>query len=95
MIKEILVCLQGKEDEVLVRQISMLSERHHAKVRRISFAEAESSIEEAGQDVFFISDDKALLSKAQARGISGNSPEKMRESYEKAMEMLKALGQKR
>ena len=95
MIKEILVCLQGKEDEVLAKQISMLSERHHAKVRRISFAEAESCIEEGGQDVFFISDDTALLSKAQDRGLSVNSPDKMRESYEKAMEMLKALGGKR
>ena len=95
MIKEILICLKGKEDEVLARQISMLSERHHAKVRRISFAEAESCIEEAGQNVFFISDDTALLSKAQDRGLSVNSPDKMRESYEKAMEMLKALGGRR
>lgn len=90
--KEIVVCLLGKEDEVLARQISMLSERHHVDVRRISFDEADGCIAAGDGDVFFISDDEAMLDKARAKGMAVNSPQKMRESYEKAMEMLKALG---
>ena len=90
--KEIIVCLKNREDDVLSKQLSMLSERHHAGVRRISFTEAESCIDTGDGDAMFISDDETLLEKARSKGMAVNSPQKMRESYEKAMEMLKALG---
>ena len=38
----------------------------------------------------FISDDKDLLAKAKEKGLAVNDPEKMKESFSKAMEMLKA-----
>ena len=40
----------------------------------------------------FICDDEKLLAMAKDNGIATNEPQKMRESYAKAMEMLKALG---
>ncbi len=86
--KEIIVCLKNREDDVLSKQLSMLSERHHASVRRISFGEAESCIDTGDGDVMFISDDEALLEKARSKGMAVNSPQKMKESYQKAMEML-------
>ena len=86
--KEIIVCLKNKEDDVLSRQLSMLSERHHAGVRRISVGEAESCIASGYGDVMLISDDEALLEKARSKGMAVNSPQKMKESYQKAMEML-------
>ncbi len=93
--KEIVVCLLGKEDEVLTGQLAMLSERHHAGVRRISFDEADRCIAEGDENIFFISDDEATLAKARNKGMSVNSPQKMKESYDKAMEMLKAIGGRR
>lgn len=86
--KEIIVCLKNREDDVLTKQLSMLSERHHAGVRRISFGEAESCIDTGDGDALFISDDEALLEKARNKGMAVNSPQKMKESYQKAMEML-------
>lgn len=35
-----------------------------------------------------------VLEKAKNKGIATNDPQKMRESYAKAMEMLKAMGVK-
>ena len=45
-------------------------------------------------EVLFICDDEELLEKAKNKGIATNNPQKMRESYTKAMEMLKAMGVK-
>ena len=86
--KEIIVCLKNREDDVLTKQLSMLSERNHAGVRRISFGEVESCIDTGDGDVMFISDDEVLLEKARSKGMAVNSPQKMKESYQKAMEML-------
>ena len=73
----------------------MLSERHHAEVERVDAEKATQVIEGGEMDVLFISDDKALLSKAVEKGIATNDPASMKESYEKAMEMLKAIGGRR
>lgn len=88
--KEIIVCLKNREDDVLTKQLSMLSERHHAEVKRVSLEDAENCIA-VGGDVLFISDDEALMERARAKGMSVNSPQKMKESYQKAMEMLGGL----
>lgn len=91
MEKEIVICLQTKEDELLTGQVSMLCERHGASARWISPADADSVMGSAGNIFMLISDDEALLEKAKALGITVNTPQKMRESYEKAMEMLRKL----
>ncbi len=82
----------GEEDEILAKQVSMLKERHNATVKRVTFDEAESIISAGEEDALFISDDEGLANKAREKGMSVNSPQKMKESYEKAMEMLKTLG---
>ncbi|WP_024865711.1 hypothetical protein [Butyrivibrio sp. FCS014] len=91
MEKEIVICLQTKEDELLTGQVSMLCERHGASARWILPADADSVMGSAGNIFMLISDDEALLEKARALGITVNTPQKMRESYEKAMEMLRKL----
>ena len=73
----------------------MLSERHHAEVERVDAEKANRIIEGGETDALFISDDKALLAKAVERGMATNDPASMKESYEKAMEMLKAIGGRR
>lgn len=90
--KNIIICLMGEEDEILAKQVSMLKERHNATVKRVTFEEAESIISAGEEDALFISDDEGLANKAREKGMSVNSPQKMKESYEKAMEMLKTLG---
>ena len=95
MYSKIYLCLSEKEDEVLTRQLSMLGERHHAEVERVDAEKANRIIEGGEADVLFISDDKALLAKAVERGMATNDPASMKESYEKAMEMLKAIGGRR
>ncbi|MBQ6414759.1 MAG: hypothetical protein IJJ65_00750 [Butyrivibrio sp.] len=90
--KNIIICLMGEEDEILAKQISMLKERHNATVKRVTFDEAESIISAGEEDTLFISDDEGLANKAREKGMSVNSPQKMKESYEKAIEMLKTLG---
>jgi hypothetical protein len=89
---KIVLCLSEKEDEVLEKQIAMLKERHHAEVERISIAEALVCISDSDSQVLFISDNEDLLSKAKAKGLATNDPQKMKDSYTKAMEMLKAMG---
>jgi hypothetical protein len=69
----------------------MLSERHHADVERVDAGKAASIIADCEPDILFISDDKALLSEARSKGIAINDPATMKESYDKAMEMLKTL----
>ncbi|MBQ3797753.1 MAG: hypothetical protein II842_16000 [Butyrivibrio sp.] len=70
----------------------MLKERHHAEIEHISIPDASDYISGCEGEVLFISDDEALLEKAKSKGIATNDPQKMRESYTKAMEMLKAMG---
>ena len=94
MYSKIVLCLSEKEDDVLAKQIAMLKERHHAEVERVCVADAADYISGCGAEVLFISDDADLLDQAKARGLATNDPQKMKESYAKAMEMLKALGMK-
>ena len=92
MYSKIVLCLSEKEDEVLERQIGMLKERHHAEVERISADDADDYISQCDSEMLFICDDEKLLAMAKDKGIATNDPQKMRESYAKAMEMLKAMG---
>ncbi len=92
MYSKIVLCLSENEDEVLEKQIGMLKERHHAEIDRISVGEAVEYISDCDTQVLFISDDEELLAIAKDKGIATNEPKKMKESYAKAMEMLKAMG---
>lgn len=92
MYSKIVLCLSENEDEVLEKQIGMLKERHHAEIDRISAGEAVEYISDCDTQVLFISDDEELLAIAKDKGIATNEPKKMKESYAKAMEMLKAMG---
>ncbi len=92
MYSKIVLCLSENEDEVLEKQIGMLKERHHAEIDRISVGEAVEYISDCDTQVLFISDDEDLLAIAKDKGIATNEPKKMKESYAKAMEMLKAMG---
>ena len=92
MYSKIVLCLSEKEDEMLEKQIAMLKERHHANVEHMSSSDAADYISGCEDEILFISDDKELLEKAKSRGHATNYPQKMRESYYKAMEMLKAMG---
>ena len=92
MYSKIVLCISEKEDEVLEKQIAMLKERHHAVVEHMSSSDADDYISGCEDKVLFISDDEDLLEKAKNKGIATNDPQKMRESYTKAMEMLKAIG---
>ena len=94
MYSKIVLCLSEKEDDLLAKQIAMLKERHHAEVLRISASDAAGQIPHWGSEVLFISENEDLLAQAKARGLSTNDPRSMKESYTKAMEMLKALGVK-
>ena len=91
MYSEIIICLKNNADEVFEKQVKMLRERH-AKVLRMETKEAAGYIKLCPSDTLFISDDEDLLSKAKEAGLSTNNPATMRESYMKAMEMLKAMG---
>ncbi|WP_026518493.1 hypothetical protein [Butyrivibrio sp. MC2021] len=92
MYSKIVLCLREKEDEVLRKQIEMLKERHHAELMMVSADDADDYISNCESEVLFICDDAKLLAVAKDRGLASNDPKKMRESYEKAMEMLKAMG---
>ena len=92
MYSKIIVCLKEKEDEVIEKQIAMLSERNHAEVDRISGDVAVSCLQEFDSSALFICDDEDILRQASEKGITTNTPKKMKESYAKAMEMLSALG---
>lgn len=92
MYSKIVLCISEIEDEILTKQLAMLSERHHADIERVDAETASGIIADCASDILLISDDEKLLSKAQSKGIATNDPSKMKESYKKAMEMLKALG---
>ena len=92
MYSRIILCIDDHEDETLKKQVAMLSERHHATVETADADRAFDIITDGKTDILFICDDEELLSKAKAKGIATNTPSKMKESYAKAMEMLKALG---
>ena len=92
MYSKIIICLKEKEDEVIEKQIAMLSERHHAEVERICEDVAVSCLQKFDSSALFICDDENLLRQASEKGIATNTPKKMKESYAKAMEMLSALG---
>ena len=92
MYSKIVLCLSEKEDEVLEKQIAMLKERNHADVEHMSLSDAGDFISGCEDEVLFISDDEELLEKARTKGVATNDPQKMRESYSKAMEMLKTIG---
>jgi hypothetical protein len=70
----------------------MLKERHHAELERISIGDAADYISACAAEVLFICDDEKLTAMAKDKGLATNDPQKMRESYNKAMEMLKAMG---
>ena len=91
MYSKIVLCISGIEDEVLTKQLAMLSERHHAEVERVDASKAACIIDGCEPDILFISDDEALLSEARSKGMAINDPASMKESYNKAMEMLKTL----
>ncbi len=91
MYSKIVLCLNEKEDEILEKQIQMLKERHHADLERVSTDDAATYISQCESEVLFISDDDKLLTLAKDKGIATNDPQKMRDSYAKAMEMLKAM----
>lgn len=91
MYSKIVLCLSSKEDDILTRQLSMLSERHHADIERMDVGRGERYISDCARDILFITDEKTLLSKAMDRGIATNTPVKMKESYLKAMEMLRSF----
>ncbi len=92
MYSKIVLCLSEKEDEILEKQIEMLKERHHAEVVRVNADDAAKYISECETEVLFICDDEKLSAMAKYKGIATNDPRKMKESYAKAMEMLKAMG---
>ena len=92
MYSKIVVCMSESEDEVLAKQLGMLSERHHADVERVDAGKAVSIIDGCEPDILFISDDERLLSEARSKGIAINDPVSMKESYNRAMEMLKSIG---
>jgi hypothetical protein len=92
MYSKIILCLAEKEDEILAKQVEMISERHHADVEKADADRALEIISDSKTDILLISDNDELLSMAKAKGIATNTPDKMRESYAKAMEMLKTLG---
>ncbi len=92
MYSEIIVCLKDNTDEVFEKQLKMLEERHHVQVLRMSTDEATDYIKTCSSEALFISDADDMLSKAKAAGLATNNPAAMRESYMKAMEVLKAMG---
>ena len=92
MYSEIIICLKDNADEVFEKQVNMLKERHHARVQRMGTKEAADHIKTCSSDILFISDDEDMLSKAKGAGLATNNPAAMRESYMKAMKMLKTIG---
>ena len=92
MYSEIILSVDEKEDEILTKQIAMLKERHHAEVKRLSASAAADYISECETTALLITDDEKLIERAKERGIATNTPQKMKEAYAKAMEMLKAMG---
>ena len=92
MYSEIIICLKDNADEVFEKQVKMLEERHHAQVLRMGTKEATDYIKTCPSDILFISDEEDMLLKAKEAGLATNNPGRMRESYLKAMDMLKTLG---
>lgn len=92
MYSEIVICLKASADEVFEKQVKMLGERYHAKVLRMEADEATEHIKACSADILFISDDENMLAQAREAGLATNTPVAMRESYMKAMEMLRAMG---
>ena len=92
MYSEIIICLKNNADEIFEKQLKMLKERNHAQVLHMGTTEAAGYIKTCSSDVLFISDDEDMLLKAKEIGLATNNPATMRESYMKAMEMLKAMG---
>ncbi|SFC00670.1 hypothetical protein [Butyrivibrio sp. YAB3001] len=92
MYSEIVICLKDCADEVFEKQVNMLKERHNANVLRIEADEAADYIKTCSSDILFISDEEDILLKAKDAGLATNNPRTMRESYMKAMEMLKTMG---
>jgi hypothetical protein len=92
MYSEIIICLKNNADEVFEKQVNMLKERHNAQVLRMEANEASDYIKTCSSDILFISDDEDILSEAREAGLSTNNPATMRESYMKAMDMLKTMG---
>ena len=88
----IVISLKDNADEVFEKQVNMMKERHKASELRLELDEAVEYFKSCSFDDIFISDDEDLLSKAKEAGIATNNPKAMRESYMKAMEMLKSLG---
>jgi hypothetical protein len=92
MYSEIIICLKNNADEVFEKQVNMLKERHNSQVLRMESDEATDYIKTCSSDILFISDDEDILSEAREAGLSTNNPATMRESYMKAMDMLKTMG---
>ena len=92
MYSKIVISLKDNADEVFEKQVKMLKERHKAQELRMEISEAAEYVTSCASDTLFISDDEEILSKAKEAGLATNSPGAMRESYMKAMEMLKAMG---
>ena len=92
MYSEIIISVIDNTDEVFEKQVNMLQERHHAKILRMALDEAVGYIETCSKEALFICDKEDLLSKARAAGLATNDPKAMRESYMKAMDMLKTMG---
>ena len=92
MYSEIILCLRNNADEVLEKQVNMLKERHNAQVLQMAAEEAAAYLKTCSSDALLISDDQDILLMAKEAGLATNSPEAMRDSYKKAMEMLKAMG---
>ena len=92
MYSEIIICLNNDADEVFEKQVKMLKERHKAQMLRIEAREAADYLKTCSAEALFISDDEDMLSMAKEAGLATNTPVAMRESYTKAMDMLKAMG---
>ncbi|MBQ3796909.1 MAG: hypothetical protein II842_11590 [Butyrivibrio sp.] len=92
MYSEIIICLKDNADEIFEKQVKMLKERNHSQVLHMGPKEAADYIKICSSDILFISDDEDMLSKAKEIGLATNNPATMRESYMKAMEMLKTIG---
>lgn len=90
--KIILALTETIPDEIFSKQLAMLKERHHAEIEQISRDTAAEFLSGCASDILFISDDESLIKVAAARHIATNNPQAMKESYAKAMEMLKAMG---
>ncbi len=87
----LLYTTKSGDRDILDKQISMLKERHKAELLTpVTFEEAEALLpEENGEEVLVITDDGNLSDLAAKAHCAVNDPEAMRQSYLKAMEMLR------